>query len=119
MNSFWIPQLSGQVYTMPGMVTQLHLQADHRGTYRGSSASYSGAGFSDMHFDVEAVSKENFDRWVDSARTAGPVLDDKTYADLLQPSRAVAPMTYRSVTPGLFDTILHLATPTGSRRAEK
>jgi cytochrome o ubiquinol oxidase subunit 2 len=119
MNSFWIPQLSGQVYTMPGMVTQLHLQADHRATYRGSSASYSGAGFSDMHFDVEAVSSESFDRWIESARTAGPVLDEKTYANLLQPSIAVAPMTYRSVAPDLFDTILHLATPTGSRRAEK
>jgi cytochrome o ubiquinol oxidase subunit 2 len=119
MNSFWIPQLSGQVYTMPGMVTQLHLQADHVGTYRGSSASYSGAGFSDMHFDVEAVSSESFDRWVDAARGAGPALDTQSYTDLLKPSRAVAPMTYRSVAPGLFDTILRMATSTESRRAEK
>ena len=119
MNSFWIPQLSGQVYTMPGMVTQLHLQADHRGTYRGSSASYSGAGFSDMHFDVEAVSSESFDRWLESARIAGPVLDEKAYTELLQPSSGVAPMTYRSVAPGLFDIILHLATTTEPRRAEK
>jgi cytochrome o ubiquinol oxidase subunit 2 len=127
MNSLWIPQLSGQVYTMPDMVTQLHLQADHTGTYRGSSASFSGAGFSDMHFDVEAVSSESFDRWVDSARAAGPVLDTQAYTGLLQPSSAVAPMTYRSVAPDLFDTILHLSTQPAapstsrpaSRRAEK
>jgi cytochrome o ubiquinol oxidase subunit 2 len=110
MNSFWIPQLSGQIYTMAGMLTQLHLQADYAGSYRGLSANYSGAGFSDMHFAVEAVSPESFAHWVDAARNAGPVLDAQAYADLLKPSRAVAPMTYRSVAPGLFDTILQLAT---------
>jgi cytochrome o ubiquinol oxidase subunit 2 len=127
MNSFWIPQLSGQVYTMAGMLTRLHLQADYAGSYRGLSANYSGAGFSDMHFVVDAVSPESFAHWVDAARSAGSVLDTQAYADLLEPSRAVAPMTYRSVAPGLFDTILHLATqaaapsagdPT-SRRAAK
>ena len=127
MNSFWIPQLSGQVYTMPNMVTRLNLQADHAGAYRGASANYSGAGFSDMRFNVEVVSTERFDRWVDAARGAGPVLDTQAYVDLLKPSSAVAPMAYRSVTPGLFDTILHLATQPpvsspnnpASRRAQK
>ena len=38
MNSFFVPQLGGQIYTMAGMVTRLHLQADHPGTYRGLSA---------------------------------------------------------------------------------
>src|SRR6516225_11725731 len=35
MNSFFVPQLGGQIYTMSGMVTRLHLRADHAGTYRG------------------------------------------------------------------------------------
>ena len=48
MNSFFVPQLGGQIYTMAGMVTRLHLLADQTGTYRGMSANYSGAGFSDM-----------------------------------------------------------------------
>src|SRR5262249_16686744 len=51
MNSFFVPQLGGQIYTMAGMVTHLHLLAEHAGTYRGMSANYSGAGFSDMHFN--------------------------------------------------------------------
>ena len=38
MNSFFVPQLGSQIYTMAGMVTRLHLQADHPGTYRGLSA---------------------------------------------------------------------------------
>ena len=45
MNSFFVPQLGSQIYTMAGMVTRLHLQADHPGTYRGLSAQFSGDGF--------------------------------------------------------------------------
>src|SRR5712664_285776 len=72
MNSFFVPQLGSQIYTMAGMVTRLHLQADHTGTYRGMSANYSGAGFSDMYFNVDAVPAEGFAQWIDAARSAGP-----------------------------------------------
>ena len=34
MNSFWIPQLGGQVYAMAGMNTQLHLMADKTGDFK-------------------------------------------------------------------------------------
>ena len=69
MNSFFVPQLGGQIYTMAGMVTRLHLQADHPGTYRGLSAQFSGDGFADMRFNVEAVPAENFAQWVDATRS--------------------------------------------------
>src|SRR5258707_196865 len=59
MNSFFVPQLGGQIYTMAGMATRLHLQADHPGTYGGLSAKYSGDGFADMRFAVDAVPAEN------------------------------------------------------------
>src|SRR5213592_2539237 len=49
MNSFFVPQLGSQIYTMAGMVTRLHLQADQSGSYRGMSAQYSGEGFADMY----------------------------------------------------------------------
>jgi cytochrome o ubiquinol oxidase subunit 2 len=106
MNSFWVPQLGGQIYTMAGMTTRLHLQADQRGTYRGGSANYSGNGFADMRFNVEAVPAEKFAQWVDAARSAGPVLDAQAYTDLAKPSSAVAPSTYRAVAPNLFDGIV-------------
>src|ERR1700730_7133551 len=86
MNSFLVPQLGGQIYTMAGMVTRLHLQADHTGTYRGMSANYSGAGFSDMYFNVDAVPAERFAQWVAATRTTGPMLDAQTYADLAKTS---------------------------------
>jgi cytochrome o ubiquinol oxidase subunit 2 len=106
MNSFFVPQLGGQIYTMAGMVTRLHLQADHTGTYRGLSAQYSGSGFSAMRFTVDAVPGEQFARWIDATRGSGPALDTRTYADLAKPSEAVAPFTYRAVAPGLFGGIV-------------
>jgi len=128
MNSFFVPQLGGQIYTMSGMVTRLHLLADHAGTYRGMSANYSGAGFSDMYFNVNAVPAEKFAQWVAATRTSGPVLDARSYAELAKPSQAVAPFTYRSVAPNLFSGILNTAmqgddplclTYPASQRAEK
>jgi cytochrome o ubiquinol oxidase subunit 2 len=105
MNSFFVPQLGGQIYTMAGMITRLHLQADDPGTYRGFSAQFSGEGFADMHFDADAVPGDKFAQWLDTARSAGPELDAKTYANLAKPSTAVAPFTFRSVATGLFDSI--------------
>jgi heme/copper-type cytochrome/quinol oxidase subunit 2 len=87
-------------------VTHLNLQATYPGTYRGMSANFSGDGFADMHFNVDATSPEEFARWVESTRSAGPALDKQTYADLVKPSRAVAPFTYQSIAPGLFAGIL-------------
>jgi cytochrome o ubiquinol oxidase subunit 2 len=105
MNSFFVPQLGSQIYTMAGMVTRLNLQADQAGTYRGFSAQFSGEGFSDMHFDADAMTNDRFTQWLDTARGAGPELNAQTYADLAKPSSAMTPFTYRSVAPGLFDKI--------------
>jgi cytochrome o ubiquinol oxidase subunit II len=106
MNSFWVPQLAGQIYTMEGMITRLHLQADHPGTYRGLSANFSGDGFADMHFNVDALPAERFAQWVDAKRNTGPLLDEQAYAALAKPSKAVAPSTYRVAAPNLFDGIV-------------
>jgi cytochrome o ubiquinol oxidase subunit 2 len=106
MNSFFVPQLGGQIYTMAGMMTRLQLQADHPGRYPGLSAQYSGEGFADMRFTVDAVPIEDFAQWVDATRKTGPVLDTQAYADLAKPSSAVAPFTYRAVAPNLFNGIL-------------
>src|SRR6266849_678135 len=106
MNSFFVPQLGSQIYTMAGMVTRLHLQADQSGSYRGMSAQYSGEGFADMYFNVEAVAPEKFSEWIDAARNVGVELNITTYSELAKPSAAVAPFTYRSVAAGLFDSIM-------------
>jgi cytochrome o ubiquinol oxidase subunit II len=107
MNSFHVPQLGSQIYTMSGMVTRLHLQADHPGTYPGRSTMFSGDGFSDMHFTVDAVTGNGFAQWVRQARETGPALDMQAYADLVKPSKAVAPFTYRTVAADMFNGIVN------------
>ena len=107
MNSFFVPQLGSQIYTMSGMATRLHLQADHLGTYAGISAMFSGDGFPDMRFTVEAVMDDRFAQWVRQTGETGSALDKQAYADLLKPSKAVAPYTYRAVAPDLFSSIVN------------
>src|SRR6266403_3476265 len=63
MNSFFVPQLGSQIYTMSGMATHLNLLADRPGEYPGISANFSGDGFPDMRFLVKALSAGEFDAW--------------------------------------------------------
>ncbi|MDQ2878563.1 MAG: ubiquinol oxidase subunit II [Pseudomonadota bacterium] len=106
MNSFFVPRLGSQIYTMAGMTTALNLQADKPGAYRGLSANYSGKGFPGMAFTVDAVPRARFDGWVAAVRGAGPLLDGQGYIALLKDSENVAPYTYRAVAPGLFDAVV-------------
>jgi cytochrome o ubiquinol oxidase subunit 2 len=118
MNSFFVPQLGSQIYTMSGMVTRLALQADEPGSFAGRSAQFSGDGFSDMHFVVDAVSADQFADWVSGVRGQGPMLDQAAYSELARPSAAVPPATYGAVAPDLFAGIASAGMPmagTGSR----
>ena len=76
MNSFFVPQLGSQIYTMGGMATHLNLLADKPGEYPGLSANFSGDGFADMRFTVNAVPAGDFDSWIAKVRGAGSALDD-------------------------------------------
>jgi cytochrome o ubiquinol oxidase subunit 2 len=116
MNSFFIPQLGSQLYTMGGMTTHLNLLADEPGEYPGFSANFSGDGFAEMRFIAKAVPAGDFNAWITQVRGAGTALDDASYAQLAKPSKAVPPMTYRSVEPNLFERIID-QTVSGSERA--
>lgn len=85
MNSFWVPELSGQMYAMPGMKTQLHVIADHAGDFRGSSANISGAGFARMIFHAIATSENEFNQWVQSTKQSPNGLDWEEYQKLAKP----------------------------------
>ncbi|SCK27379.1 ubiquinol oxidase subunit II [Vogesella sp. LIG4] len=107
MNSFFVPQLGGQIYAMAGMQTKLHLIANEAGSYDGMSANYSGAGFSGMKFKALAMnSPAEFDNWVKQARAAKP-LDAASYANLLKRSENNPVQYFSSVTPGLFHGVLN------------
>ena len=106
MNAFFIPQLGSMIYTMNGMTSQLNLIADETGTFRGLSSHYSGDGFSNMHFEVRAVSDADFASWAAATAGNGNKLDPASYARLEKQELSVAPFTYRDVDPGLFAKIV-------------
>ncbi|HEU5047252.1 MAG TPA: ubiquinol oxidase subunit II [Rickettsiales bacterium] len=112
-NDFFVPQLGSQIYAMGGMATQLNLKADKPGVYPGLSAHFSGDGFSDMYFNVEAVPAAKFTAWVATAKTQGRVLSETEYRSLLVQSHNVKPYTYRDVAPGLFTDVVMQKLPEG------
>lgn len=107
MNSFWIPQLAGQIYTMPGMKTQLHLLASKTGTYRGQSANISGIGFAGMVFQTHVTSDGAFTTWVNQAKHSSNTLSQTVYDRLAEPTSNTPVFLYKSVQPELFDATIH------------
>lgn len=106
MNSFFVPQLGTQIYTMSGMQTQLSLIADKPGAYDGISANYSGPGFAGMKFTAKAMSDADFAAWVANAKKA-PALDGAAYKVLEQPTDKLPVAYYGSVAPNLYHDILN------------
>jgi cytochrome o ubiquinol oxidase subunit 2 len=113
MNAFFVPQLGSMIYAMHGMATNLHLQADAPGEFHGLSTQYSGAGFSDMNFQLRAVPDADYRAWIAAARGAGPTLDAGSYAQLAKQSHDVTPFTYGVVQPKLFDAVVSQAIAPG------
>jgi cytochrome o ubiquinol oxidase subunit 2 len=106
MNSFWIPQLGGQIYAMPGMTTNLNLIADEVGSYRGVSANLSGEGFAGMDFVARASSETDFNKWIASVRRSAPSLDDAQYAALAIPSKNVQATVYSFEGRSVYDAVV-------------
>lgn len=106
MNSFWIPQLGGQIYAMPGMKTKLHLLANEAGTFRGSSSNLSGTGFAGMTFKAKATSQEEFDQWVKSVKQSPHDLEQDSYDQLALPSEYNPVVSYVLKDEGLFERIV-------------
>lgn len=102
MNSFWIPQLGGQIYAMPGMSTQLHLMASGTGSYTGVSANISGQGFAGMQFTVKSSSNNNFSSWVNSVKKSSQALSLTAYNKLAKPSQNVPPAYYSDAVNNLY-----------------
>ena len=113
MNSFFIPQLGSQIYTMTGMETQLNLRADHVGEYDGISANYSGHGFAGMKFKAVALDDAGFKAWVAKAQSAQTPLDAAAYAQLAKPGMEFKPTYYATVEPMLFHKVLNNCTDGG------
>lgn len=103
MNSFWVPQLGGQEYTMAGMAMRLWLQADRPGNYFGRGANYTGRGFAHMTFSVIAIDNQGFLKWANQVKDTKPPLTTAGYKQLLNQRNLMGQPEYSSFPKGLFE----------------
>ena len=114
MNAFYIPEMAGMIYAMPGMETTLNAVMNKPGTYKGFSSNYSGAGFSDMKFEYKAMAAGDFNAWVAKTKAGGGALNRPDYIALEKPSIKHPVAMYGSVDPELYSKILNLCVAEGS-----
>ncbi|WP_246942971.1 cytochrome aa3 quinol oxidase subunit II [Bacillus pinisoli] len=86
MQSFWVPALGGQKYTMNKMETQMYLVADNPGSYFGRNTNFNGRGYTEMEFEVLAQTQEEFEEWVKEVHDTAPTLTEEKYEELLEPT---------------------------------
>ncbi|WP_110114440.1 cytochrome aa3 quinol oxidase subunit II [Bacillus sp. CGMCC 1.16541] len=95
MNAFWVPELGGMKYNMNNMAMDLYLQADNPGSYMGRSGNYSGEHFTDMEFEVQAMTDEDYEQWVSDVKNTAEPLTEEKYDQLLEPG-VVGRMTFNN-----------------------
>jgi cytochrome o ubiquinol oxidase subunit 2 len=110
MNAFFIPQLGSQIYTMPGMSTHLNLLAERPGQYLGFSSHFSGDGFSDMQFAVQAVPATDFAARLDRLRAGARPLDAAARAEIARRGTDGAAV-FRDAEPQLYQQLLQPSAP--------
>ncbi|WP_051237210.1 ubiquinol oxidase subunit II [Ottowia thiooxydans] len=113
MNAFYVPDLAGMIYTMPGMQTELNAVINKPGVYRGMSSHYSGEGFSGMTFKFHGLSDGDFEQWVAQAKAEGSALTRDTYLALSKPSSRDPVQRFASVEDGLYRRIMNLCVQEG------
>jgi cytochrome o ubiquinol oxidase subunit 2 len=107
MNSFWIPDLGGQIYAMSGMSTQLHLMAIKTGDFQGRSANISGEGFSSMNFTARVTDSFDYTQWAVQAKVSQNYLNLDSYNQLAKPSKNILPKYYSLEDPSLYNTVVN------------
>lgn len=107
MNSFWIPSLSGQIYAMAGMTTQLHLMADKPGEFAGKEVEINGDGYSDMTFLVKATTPREFEDWVQLVKASPHHLTEDAYKALTKHFIKRDIQLYSEVQKDLYHKIVH------------
>ncbi len=86
MQSFWIPALGGQKYTMNKSENQMYLVADRPGSYLGKNTNFNGRGYTEMEFEVLAQTEKDFEKWVQDVKATAPALTEEKYEELLKPT---------------------------------
>lgn len=113
MNSFYVPEMAGQIYAMPAMETRLHGVLNKAGDSEGFSANYSGAGFSGMRFKVRGMQEAEFKRWIATARVGEQSLTRDSYLQLAKPSEREPVRYFSAVDEQLYSAIVGMCVEPG------
>lgn len=68
VHSWYVPELAGKFDAVPGKMNKVFFRADEEGTYRGSSAAFSGQAFAAMRTEVEVVSPAKYQSYVEQLK---------------------------------------------------
>jgi cytochrome c oxidase subunit 2 len=71
IHSFWAPNVQGKRDLMPGYDTDIMIQIDKTGNWRGQCAEFCGMQHAHMSFFMVAESKSDFDKWLSSEALSG------------------------------------------------
>jgi cytochrome c oxidase subunit 2 len=84
IHSWWIPRLGGKFDAIPGVVNETWFNAQAPGVYRGQCAEFCGIQHAAMTAEVEAMPREEFERWLEDEAEAQENgtsdLGEQTYA---------------------------------------
>jgi cytochrome c oxidase subunit 2 len=70
IHAWWVPQLGMKKDAIPGFINELWIKANETGTFRGQCAELCGRDHGFMPIVVDVVSKEEFNRWLESQKPA-------------------------------------------------
>jgi len=68
IHSFWVPSIGGKKDAVPGRATELWIQADKAGTYKGQCFEFCGDGHADMLITLVAHSAPDYTTWIAAAK---------------------------------------------------
>jgi cytochrome c oxidase subunit 2 len=93
IHNFWVPELAGKLYAIPGRHNKLVIEADTPGTYYGQCAEYCGTSHSNMRLRVIADTPDQYAAWVTAqeAPAAQPVVSTSPDTTTTTPGVTAAP----------------------------
>jgi cytochrome c oxidase subunit 2 len=68
VHTWFVPDLAGKRDAVPGKTNRVVFRADEEGTFDGSSATLSGQGYAPMRTEVEVVSPEAYEAFLESQK---------------------------------------------------
>jgi cytochrome c oxidase subunit 2 len=76
IHSFWVPNIGGKKDAVPGRNTDLWIQADRPGTYKGQCFEFCGTGHADMLITLVVQTPDEYATWITGALAEANRLND-------------------------------------------